>query len=102
MAAIGDTLNKRLDIHDDDDVTSLTWEEFSKTFEKAYIFYEDDKIDECVKQCREILRVAAGVPRYIHICTLVLLALVAKDEEEFRTARIEDGMSILPSLCIAC
>jgi hypothetical protein len=42
------------------------------------------------------------VPRYIHICTPVLLALVAKDEEEFRTVRIEDGMSILPSLCIAC
>jgi hypothetical protein len=65
---------------------------FSEAYQKAYAYYDDDKLDECITEFTEILN-DGRVPRYIKISTLVLLALVVKSEDDFRAARTEAGTS---------
>jgi hypothetical protein len=93
MGPIGDTLRNRLN--------DAAWDVFAEANEKAHTFYDDDKIDERVKQCRDILDEQASLPRYIRICTLILLALVAEEEVDFHAAHTEAGMSILSDYCVA-
>jgi hypothetical protein len=67
------------------------WTAFMEAYQKADDYYKDDKLDECIKQCSEILLLTGHCPRYIRILTLILLALVVESERDFRAARTEAG-----------
>ena len=63
---------------------------FMEACEKAEVFYDDDKLDECIEACTEIIN-EGSVPRFVQISTLVLLALVVGSEEDFRATRTRAG-----------
>jgi hypothetical protein len=90
MAALRASLRTRVD--------DAVWDTFSDAYDKAYAYYENDKLEDCIKECSGILGEEASLPRYIRICTLILLALVVKEEVDFHEARTEAGMSPLPTL----
>jgi hypothetical protein len=72
-------------------VNDAIWNSFSDAYNKAHALYEQDKLEECVEQCSQILEEEASLPRFIRITTLILLALVVKEEEDFHAARTEAG-----------
>lgn len=71
-------------------VDDAIWTSFAEAYQKAHDYYDNDQLDECIKECSDILGEGA-VPRYIKISTLILLALVVESEADFRAARSEAG-----------
>lgn len=71
-------------------VKDAIWSTFAEALQKAQDYYDEDKLDKCIKECSEILA-EGSVPRYIKISTLILLALVVESENDFKTARAEAG-----------
>jgi hypothetical protein len=68
------------------------WDAFAEGYYKAYEYYEQDRLRECIKACTDLLDEEASIPRFICISTLILLALVVKEEDDFCAARSEAGM----------
>jgi hypothetical protein len=75
-------------------IRDAMWDSFAEGYHKAYDLYERDKIHECIKWCTDLLKEEASIPRYIRISTLILLALVVKEEADFRDARSVAGMRL--------
>ena len=69
---------------------------FAEAYQKAHAYYDEDRLDECIQACTEIIN-EGSVPRYIQISTLVLLALVVGSEEDFRATRSRAGMAFFCS-----
>jgi len=82
-SSLQQTLQKRIE----DEI----WTTFAEAYKEADGYYEEDKLDECIKKCQEIIG-AGSCPRYVKISTLILLALVVEGERDFRAARTEAGM----------
>jgi hypothetical protein len=82
-SALVETVQKRID--------DAIWTTFAEAYHKANVCYEEDRLDECIEQCSEVLG-TVSCPQYIRISTLILLALVVESEEDFRAARTEAGM----------
>jgi hypothetical protein len=74
------------------EIQDAIWDAFAEGYYQAYQLYEDDKLNECIKECFDFLKEEASIPRYIRISTLILLALVVKEEVDFCAARSEAGM----------
>ena len=89
---MGSTLSERVQqsIHD------AIYSTFVEAYQKAHAYYDEDKLDECIEACTEIIN-EGSVPRYIQISTLVLLALVVGSEEDFRATRSRAGMAFFCS-----
>lgn len=85
-AATTPTIRARLD--------DAIWSALSDAYNEAYACYEQDELKECIQQCSKIPDEAAALPRYIRIMTLILLAVVVKEEEDFRAAHVEAGTII--------
>ena len=68
------------------------WGAFCEAYNKAYAFYDNDKPEECLQKCRAILGQHSELPRYVSICTLILVCLVVEDRAIFYAARSEAGM----------
>lgn len=71
---------------------SAIWGAFYEAYNKAYAFYDNDKPEECLQKCRAILGQHSELPRYVSICTLILVCLVVEDRAIFYAARSEAGM----------
>lgn len=56
----------------------LHTQSFTRSYNKALVFYDDDDLDECIRECQEILE-KQDCPRYHRIKTLVLLGSCVAD-----------------------
>lgn len=63
---------------------------FAEACQRAHTYYDDNKLDECIVACTEIIN-ERSVPPFIQISTLVLLALVVESDEDFRATRTRAG-----------
>jgi hypothetical protein len=75
-------------------VQDAMWDSFAEGYCKAYDLYERDKLYECIKWRSDLLEEEVSIRRYIRIGTLILLALVVKEEADFRDARSEAGIRL--------
>ncbi|KAK6434684.1 hypothetical protein LTR95_009131 [Oleoguttula sp. CCFEE 5521] len=62
-------------------MTSIIDQQFADWFNRAVKLYDNDKLEECITEAREILNDSA-CPRYHRMKTLVLLGNCAGDFEE--------------------
>jgi hypothetical protein len=78
----------------------LLWSAFAVGYDQAWAYYDDDKLVECIAECRDLLYHAARMPRYIRIATLMLLCLVVRDKTDFDEARAEARKLITQPLVV--
>jgi hypothetical protein len=89
MSTIRDNIRSK--IHD------AIWDSFAEGYYKAYEHYEQDRLRECIKACTDLLDEEASIPRFIRISTLILLALVVKEEVDFCAAQ-----ACMPPFSLRC
>lgn len=81
-SALGKKLQKR--------IKDTIYATFAEAYQKANEYYDQNKGQECIDACDDILD-QDNVPRFLKIETLILLALVVDGEEDFEEARTEAG-----------
>jgi hypothetical protein len=67
--------------------SDLVNESFTKAFNKAQTLYDENKLDDCLKEVRALLDESA-MPKYHRMRTLLLLTSIATDWKEAEEARV--------------